>query len=36
MARAVWPEEFWDAFGRMSADFERPAQVAQRRDGLES
>ena len=32
--RKAWPESFWRAFGGMSAGFERPAQVPQKRPGL--
>jgi len=35
LEREEWPEEFWQAFGAMSDDFDRPAQVAQRREGLD-
>lgn len=31
-----WPEDFWKAFEGLSPDFERPRQVAQRREGLDS
>ena len=31
-----WPEDFWKAFEGMSSYFERPQQVAQRREGLDS
>lgn len=31
-----WPEEFWEAFGGMSPDFERPRQRSQRRETLDS
>jgi antitoxin VapB len=34
--REEWPEEFWQAFGGMSPDFERPRQMAQRREDLGS
>ena len=30
-----WPEEFWQAFGSMPDDFERPEQVRQRREALD-
>ncbi len=33
--REEWPEEFWQAFEGMPADFERPRQVAQRRESFE-
>jgi antitoxin VapB len=32
--RADWPADFWHAFDGMPEDFERPAQVTQRREGL--
>jgi antitoxin VapB len=32
--RAEWPAGFWRAFEGMPEDFERPAQVTQRRDGF--
>ena len=31
-----WPEAFWHAFGALSADFERPRQVPQMRESLDS
>lgn len=31
-----WPEDFWKAFEGMSADFERPPQVLQKRESLDS
>jgi antitoxin VapB len=31
-----WPEDFWRAFEGLSPDFERPAQVRQRRESLDS
>lgn len=31
-----WPEDFWTAFGGMSPDFERPRQISQRRESLDS
>jgi antitoxin VapB len=34
LEREEWPEEFWQAFGTLSEDFERPRQVAQRREDL--
>jgi len=34
--REEWPEDFWKAFEGMPADFERPAQVRQRRESLEA
>lgn len=30
-----WPTSFWDAFGSVSEDFERPASHPQRRDSLD-
>jgi antitoxin VapB len=36
LEREEWPEEFWLAFGGMSPDFERPPQVRQRRETLDS
>jgi antitoxin VapB len=30
-----WPPEFWQAFEGMPEDFERPRQVAQRREDLD-
>lgn len=27
-----WPEDFWQAFGKMSEDFERPQQRGQQRE----
>jgi antitoxin VapB len=35
-AREDWPEDFWKAFDGMSPDFERPRQVAQKRESLDS
>jgi antitoxin VapB len=35
LEREEWPEDFWQAFEGMSADFERPRQVPQRRESLE-
>ncbi|HBL31023.1 MAG TPA: AbrB/MazE/SpoVT family DNA-binding domain-containing protein [Acidobacteria bacterium] len=32
--REEWPADFWKAFEGMPADFERPAQVRQRRESL--
>jgi antitoxin VapB len=32
--RTEWPADFWRAFEGMPEDFERPAQVTQRREGL--
>ncbi len=34
--REEWPEDFWKAFGGMSEDFERPAQVRQQREDLDT
>lgn len=34
--REEWPEDFWKAFEGMPADFERPRQVRQRREDLDS
>ena len=34
LEREEWPDEFWQAFGALSEDFERPRQVAQRREDL--
>ena len=34
--REEWPEEFWQAFAGMSPDFERPRQMPQRREDLDS
>ena len=34
LEREEWPDEFWQAFGTLSEDFERPRQVAQRRKDL--
>ncbi|HKI01857.1 MAG TPA: type II toxin-antitoxin system VapB family antitoxin [Thermoanaerobaculia bacterium] len=31
-----WPEDFWKAFEGVSPDFERPMQVRQRRESLDS
>ena len=31
LVREEWPEDFWQAFGGMSPDFERPRQVPQSR-----
>lgn len=31
-----WPEDFWKAFEGVSSDFERPMQVRQRRESLDS
>lgn len=36
LERQEWPPEFWQAFGGMSDDFERPVQVRQKREGLDS
>lgn len=36
LERESWPENFWQAFGAMSPDFERPRQVPQRRESLDS
>ncbi len=36
VARAVWPEEFWQAFGGMPEGFERPPQVRQHREARSS
>ena len=33
--RKEWPKDFWEAFGGMPDDFERPQQVAQVREDLE-
>ena len=30
-----WPGEFWQAFGEMPEDFERPRQVRQQREALD-
>jgi len=34
LKRQEWPEEFWEAFGEMPEDFERPRQVPQLREDL--
>lgn len=34
--REDWPEDFWKAFDGMPADFERPPQVLQVREDLDS
>jgi hypothetical protein len=34
--RADWPPDFWRAFKGMPKDFERPAQVLQRRGHVSS
>jgi antitoxin VapB len=36
VGREEWPETFWQAFGALSDDFERPRQVPQRRESLDS
>ena len=34
--REDWPEDFWKSFEGMPEDFERPAQVRQQRDIVDS
>src|SRR5436305_778444 len=36
LEREEWPEDFWKAFDGMSPDFERPRQVRQKRESLDS
>ena len=36
VGREEWPEDFWKAFDGMPEDFERPLQVRQEREGLDS
>jgi antitoxin VapB len=36
LERQEWPPDFWQAFGGMSDDFERPRQERQKREGLDS
>ena len=36
LEKEEWPEDFWQAFGSMPDDFERPRQIRQRREALES
>ena len=36
LEREKWPDDFWKAFEGMSPDFERPRQVAQKRESLDS
>jgi len=31
-----WPDDFWKAFEGMCPDFERPRQVEQKRESLDS
>jgi antitoxin VapB len=36
LERQEWPPDFWQAFGEMSDDFERPPQERQKREDLDS
>ena len=36
LASEKWPDDFWKAFDGMSPDFERPLQVRQKRESLDS
>lgn len=31
-----WPEEFWQSFGAMPEDFDRPSQTSQLREPLDA